>query len=66
MSYTPRQDSKAATDSFIGHDARLDSRLDPDDQICVHVLNLTLHEASRFITQSINLMIDISQGSWDQ
>lgn len=31
---------KGSTDSLIGHDARLDSRLDPDDQICVHVLNL--------------------------
>ena len=31
---------KGSSDSLIGHDARLDSRLDPDDQICVHVLNL--------------------------
>ena len=31
---------KGSTDSLIGHDARLDTRLDPDDQICVHVLNL--------------------------
>jgi hypothetical protein len=31
---------KGSTDSLIGHDARLDARLDPDDQICVHVLNL--------------------------
>ena len=31
---------KGSSDSLIGHDARLDSRLDPDDQVCVHVLNL--------------------------
>jgi len=31
---------KGSTDSLIGHDARLDSRLDPDDQVCVHTLNL--------------------------
>ena len=31
---------KGNTDSLIGHDARLDSRLDPDDQVCCHVLNL--------------------------
>lgn len=31
---------QGSTDSLLGHDARLDSRLDPDDQICVHVLNL--------------------------
>jgi len=31
---------KGSTDSLIGHDARLDARLDPDDQVCVHVLNL--------------------------
>ena len=31
---------KGSTDSLIGHDARLNSRLDPDDQICVHILNL--------------------------
>ena len=31
---------KGTTDSLIGHDARLDARLDPDDQVCVHVLNL--------------------------
>jgi hypothetical protein len=31
---------KGSSDSLIGHDARLDTRLDPDDQICVHVLNL--------------------------
>ena len=31
---------KGNTDSLIGHDSRLDSRLDPDDQICVHILNL--------------------------
>lgn len=31
---------KGTSDSLIGHDARLDSRLDPDDQVCVHTLNL--------------------------
>lgn len=31
---------KGSTDSLIGHDARLDARLDPDDQVCCHVLNL--------------------------
>ena len=32
---------KGSTDSLIGHSARLDSRMDPDDQICVHVVTLT-------------------------
>jgi hypothetical protein len=31
---------KGSTDSLVGHEARLDSKLDPDDQICVHVLTL--------------------------
>ncbi len=31
---------KGSTDSLIGHDLRLDSRLDPDDTICIHTLSL--------------------------
>jgi hypothetical protein len=31
---------KGSTDSLIGHDLRLDSRLDPDDSVCIHTLSL--------------------------
>lgn len=31
---------KGTTDSLIGHDLRLDSRLDPDDSVCIHTLSL--------------------------